>query len=183
MLPLLLSDFLLPFYLDSGNSTNMGLYVVHSPHSILLQNSPNYNRYPISTLSKHVILNKCSKTCNCLCMWSTMSATKKLFPAKALSYFHSNQSMCIVHVVMAFLSVPPLQFPSSPRTPAQISLWYLVAIAWWLPCGTVGLETPQTLPLICGPVPYLIVTGTTSNYAVNFLGRPIMEGRGGWIAL
>ena len=175
MLPLLLSDFLLPFYFDYVNSTNMGVYAIHSPHSIILQISSNYNRYTISTLSKQVMLHKCSKTCTCLCIRSTMYVTQKTFPAKALSNCHSNKSMRIFHVAMAILSVPSLQFPISPQKPARSSLWYLVSTVWWQTCGTVGPETPQPLPWIGGPVSYLIGPRTTSNDTVNFLGRTIME--------
>ena len=39
-------------------------------------------------------------------MWLTMSAPKKGFPAKALSYFLSKWPMCHNHVVMARLRVP-----------------------------------------------------------------------------
>ena len=41
-------------------------------------------------------------------MWLTMSAPKKGFPAKALSYFLSKWPMCHNHVVMARLRVPSL---------------------------------------------------------------------------
>ena len=129
------------------------------------------------------MLHKCSKTCTCLCIRSTMYVTQKTFPAKALSNCHSNKSMRIFHVAMAILSVPSLQFPISPQKPAQSSLWYLVATVWWQTCGTVGPETPQPLPWIGGPVSYLIGPRTTSNDTVNFLGRTIMEEWGGGIAL
>ena len=80
---------------------------------------------------------------------------------------------------MNFLSVPYLQFSSSPQTPTRSSLLYLVATAWWQPCGTVGPETPQPLPWIGGPVPYLILPGTTSNDAVNLWDGRLWRGEEG----
>ena len=98
-----LSNFLPPSSFALVNSTQMGVDVIHSPCYTRRWSLKNSNSAPVSTLSSHVVLHKCRKTCTRLWTRPTRYAPKKGFPAKALSYFWSNWSMWCGHVAMAWL--------------------------------------------------------------------------------
>ena len=84
--PVLLSDFPRLLVFCAGNSTQVGVVVLHSPRSTRHGKYLNSASVFVSTSSSDVVLHGCRNTYTFLWIQSTISAQEIRSPVKALSY-------------------------------------------------------------------------------------------------